>query len=199
MKKSSSSGSIHGDWRQQRRQRGVELYQKGWRQEEIAEALGVTQGAVSQWVTAYRQHGQEGIQARKHPGPAPKLEPERLGQLPALLEQGAEAHGFRGAVWTAARIAEVIERHFGVHYHPDHAGHLVRGLGWSQQKPLKRERKRNEAAIDAFREDRFPTLKRGHRSKEAPSSSSMRVGSTPSRRSPAPTRHGGRHPCSPLR
>jgi len=28
-----------------------------------------------------------------------------MAQLPALLEQGAEAHGFRGELWTCPRVA----------------------------------------------------------------------------------------------
>jgi transposase len=44
-----------------------------------------------------------------------------------LLERGAPAYGFRGEVWTCARVAEVIRREFGVLYHPAHVSRL--GLG----------------------------------------------------------------------
>jgi transposase len=46
-----------------------------------------------------------------------------------LLNQGAEAHGFVGDVWTQQRIAIVIKRIFGVSYHPDHIGRLLRSIG----------------------------------------------------------------------
>jgi transcriptional regulator with XRE-family HTH domain len=35
-----------GDWKEWRRRRAWELSEQGWKQKEIAEALGVTQGAV---------------------------------------------------------------------------------------------------------------------------------------------------------
>ena len=38
------------DWREGRRVRTWELHQQGWKQKDIAAALGITQGAVSQWV-----------------------------------------------------------------------------------------------------------------------------------------------------
>ena len=38
------------DWKEGRRLRAWELYQAGWKQVAIAEALGVTPGAVSQWL-----------------------------------------------------------------------------------------------------------------------------------------------------
>jgi transposase len=38
------------DWREGRRLRVFELKEQGWKQKEIAEALGVSEGAVSQWM-----------------------------------------------------------------------------------------------------------------------------------------------------
>ena len=38
------------DWREGRRLRAWELKEQGWNQQEIANALGVTKGAVSQWM-----------------------------------------------------------------------------------------------------------------------------------------------------
>jgi len=87
------------DWREVRRLRAWELHQQGWTQEQIAQALGVTQGAVSQWITRARQGGAVALQARPLPGAAPRLNPEQLQQLPtylAYLEQGAQAWGFSG-------------------------------------------------------------------------------------------------------
>ena len=34
--------------------------------------------------------------------------------------QGATAHGWPNALWTANRVAEVIRRRFGVSFHPEH-------------------------------------------------------------------------------
>jgi transposase len=83
--------------------------------------------------------------------------------LPALLRQGAEAYGFRGQVWTCGRIAAVIRREFGISYHPVHVGRLLQALGWSPQKPARRARQRDEAAITRWREDTWPAIKRGRR------------------------------------
>ena len=41
------------------------------------------------------------------------------------------AHGCHNEVWTTARIAELIEREFGVSYHRDDAGRLLHSIGWS--------------------------------------------------------------------
>src|SRR5262245_5801026 len=86
---------------------------------------------------------------------------EQLAKLPLLLAGGAEAFGFRGQIWTARRVTEVIRREFGVQYHFNHVGNLLRAAGWSPQKPLRRASQRNEAAIEQWRSARWPTLKRG--------------------------------------
>ncbi|HEY1352704.1 MAG TPA: helix-turn-helix domain-containing protein, partial [Ktedonobacteraceae bacterium] len=38
------------NWREGRRMRGWELHEAGWKQKDIAAALGVSEGAVSQWL-----------------------------------------------------------------------------------------------------------------------------------------------------
>jgi transposase len=56
----------------------------------------------------------------------PRLTAAQQAELPRLLARGAEAFGFLGKVWTSKRIATVIADEFGVRYHPDHVGRLLR-------------------------------------------------------------------------
>ena len=94
------------DWREGRRLRAFELKQLGWSQQRIAEALGVSKGAVSQWMKRARDGGGvEALKRRPAPGASPRLSEEQRMKLPELLERGAEAHGFRGEVWTCERVA----------------------------------------------------------------------------------------------
>jgi transposase len=158
------------DWREGRRLRAWELKQQGWTQQAIAAALGVTPGAVSQWLGRARHGGVAALRRRLAPGPTPKLTAEQRAQLPALLARGAEAFGFRGQVWTARRVTAVIRREFGVRYHPNHVGKLLRAAGWSAQKPVRRATQRDEAAIAAWHAERWPALKKGPPGRGGPSS-----------------------------
>jgi transposase len=146
------------DWREERRLRAWALHQQGWMGKTIAEALGVSKGAVSQWLKRAREGGVEALYSQPPPGPAPRLTAEQRARLPSLLARGAETFGFIGEVWTAKRVAMVIRGEFGVRHHPDHVGRLLRTAGWSPQKPIRRATQRDEAAIERWITERWPAL-----------------------------------------
>lgn len=146
------------------------LKEQGRPQKEIAEALGVSKGAVSQWMKRGRVGGVEALKAHPPKGRKARLTPEQKAQMPRLLAKGAEAYGFRGDVWTASRVAKVIERTFGVKYHRDHVGRLLREAGWSRQQPIERATQRDEAAIKQWYDERWPSLKKKPTRSRPPSS-----------------------------
>ena len=149
------------DWREGRRLRAFELKERGWKQTQIAEALGVSEGAVSRWIKRLREEGVEGLRQEPPPGAPSRLSEQQRARLPELLAQGAQAHGFRGEVWTCERVAIVIRKEFGISYHPAHVSRVVRALGLSLQKPMPRANQRDEQAIRHWKEQRWPELKKG--------------------------------------
>ena len=133
------------EWPEGLRQRAWELKQLGWKQQDIAAAL----------------------RRQRAPGPTPKLATDQGAQLPNLLAPGAEAYGYRGQVWTTRRVADLIHRNFGIRYHPSHVSRLLRSVGLSVQKPIQRATQRNEAAIEAWKQERWPALKKRRLKKNA--------------------------------
>lgn len=148
------------DWQEYRRFQAYELHQQGWNGNRIAEALGVTKSAVSQWLSKARAGGKEALRARKAEGPTPKLSQEQREKLPELLARGPQAYGFEGEVWTCSRVTKVIKQVYGVQYHPAHTSRILKTLAWTPQKPEVKASQRDEAAIEAWREERWPVLKK---------------------------------------
>jgi transposase len=159
------------NWREGRRLRAWELFQEGWPQQRIAAALGVTKGAVSQWLSRAQADGSPALRHRRPPGRRPKLTHQQRLQLLELLAQGPQAFGFRGDLWTQPRVARVIRRHFGVQYHSSQVGRILKQYHWSRQQPLRRASQRDEAAIRRWKEERWPALKKRPGTKAGPSSS----------------------------
>jgi transposase len=110
------------------------------------------------------------LRPRTSPGAPARLSARPLAPLPALLARGAPAFGLLGDGWTRARVAEVIKREFGVAYHPDPVGRLLRTIGWTVQKPVEQATQRDDAAIAVWREEQWPAIKKKRRRKGAPSS-----------------------------
>jgi len=109
-----------------------------------------------------REEGVEGLCLKPStPGATPRLSEQQRARLRELLARGAEAHGFRAEVWTCERAAELIREEFGVSYHPAHVSRVVRRLGLSLQKPMRRADRRNDEAIKHWKEKTWPELKRG--------------------------------------
>jgi len=138
--------------------RALALKQQGWTQRAIAEALGVSEPAVSQWLAAARRAGPDALRSHPPPGAAPKPTAGQKRLIPEFLWHGPEAYGFRGQVWTCARVARVIEEEFGVSYHKGHVGRLLAELRWTPQVPIRRAIQRDEGAIRRWRAEVWPEL-----------------------------------------
>ena len=158
-------------WKEARRLQAWHLKQQGWPQRQIAEALGVSAGAVSQWMARARDVGPEALRRRPPPGAPRRLSPEQLARLPELLHRGPPAYGFRGDLWTRSRVAAILRWECGVSSHPRHVGRLLDARRWSPQKPVRRARQRNEAAMAQWRDDTWPAIKKGRKSSSKRSSS----------------------------
>jgi len=151
---------------ERRRRQAVEAVAQGESPEAVARVVGVNRCSVFRWLNMARQP--DGLAAKPHPGPAPRLSPQQHRHLEDLLLQGAKAHGWPNQLWTCARIRVLIQRHFGVSFHHDHVGRLLRErLNWTPQKPQRRARERDEAAIEFFKRVRFPKIAAEARQRKA--------------------------------
>ncbi len=110
---------------ERRRRRAVALMQEGESPSTIARILGVARPSLYRWRQAAVTQP-EGLAAKPHPGPTPGLSDAQLVQLEDLLLAGATDHGWPNDLWTAKRVAEVIRRHFGLSYHPEHVRKILK-------------------------------------------------------------------------
>lgn len=136
------------------------LLDRGLSLNEVARRIGANASSVMRWRNARDKHGERGLRAKPVPGRPAKLTTGQKRRLVSVLLKGAIANGYRTELWTTARIAELIEHHFGVSYHRDHVGRLMSSLNWSYQKPDKRALQRDEQAIEQWKRKEWPRVKK---------------------------------------
>ena len=143
-----------------RRRLGGRLLKQGKGLREVARLVGASPSSVKRWEEAIKKGGMEALKAKPHPGRTPRLSSRQKGRLAKILLKGPLAAGFRTDLWTCPRVAQVIEHSFGVSYRPGWVWYILRGLGWSSQKPERRARERDEAAIARWRKVDWPRIKK---------------------------------------
>lgn len=145
---------------ERRRLRAIALLKEGYQPVEVARTLGVDRRSVRRWKAAYRQQGQRALKAVPAPGRPPKLSMEQGKTLEKDLLRGAEKAGFSTDLWTCPRVAELIKKRFGITYHVDHVGRVLRSLGWSPQKPARRAKERDQEQIQRWIKQDWSRIKK---------------------------------------
>ena len=144
---------------ERRRRQAVSLLNQGESPAVISRILGVARGSLYRWKAQSQQP--EGLKARAHPGPRPRLTEEQEFQLEVLLMAGATSHGWANELWTASRVGQLIRRYFGIQYHPDHVRKVLKKrLGWTSQQPQYRARERHNPRIDLWRRQEMRRIKK---------------------------------------
>jgi transposase len=103
------------------------------------------------------------LDRKQAPGRPQKLSLVQKRKLIDLLLEGPLALGYSTNLWTTRRVAEVIQRSFGIRYHPNHVWRVLQGLKWSCQKPERRARERDEDSIERWKKKRWPAIKKNDR------------------------------------
>lgn len=161
------------DLLEDRRRRALALLGAGLSLNEVGRRIGCNASSVMRWRDAHQRGGSAALKVRFSPGRPWKLGPDQRDRLVQLLLQGPLAHGYRTNLWTTARIAQLIQREFGVSYHRDHIGRLMESLEWSHQKPERRAVERDEEAIGRWKQRDWPRIKKTLRGWAPTSSSPM--------------------------
>lgn len=144
---------------ERRRRRAVELVEQGESPTRVARILGVRPASLHRWRRMARKP--HGLDARPIPGRAPRLSHYQLGKIERLLRQGAKKHGWPNQLWTADRVARLIQQRFGVSFHPEHVRKILKQrLGWTSQKPKRKARERNDKEVERWKGDELPRILR---------------------------------------
>jgi|SRR5215217_87646 len=155
---------------ERRRAAGRLLSQGHLSQAEVARRMGVSEAAVSHWARRLDEAGGSirGLRARARTGRPSRLSPEEWQQVVGLVRAGASTCGFPTERWTLKRVAQLIQRTFGVSYHPNYLAVRLHHLGLSPQQPRIRAKERDDSQVEAWLKHDWPRIKRGLKQAGAP-------------------------------
>ncbi len=145
---------------ERRRLRAIEMLERDIPVHVVADRLGVDRRSVRRWRRAHRRRGSLGLKARLASGRPPKLNPRQRRALVHSILDGPEAAGYRTALWSCRRIAQLVRDRFGVSYHPDHIGRLLRACGLTPQRPQRTAKERDDHRIRRWVLEEWPKVKK---------------------------------------
>lgn len=143
-----------------RRLEAAALFAQGRRQADVVHQLGVSRQTASRWYAAWRRDGREGLKGAGRAGRKPRMDTTAQDRLQAALLKGASAWGFPTELWTLDRVVHVIWKSSHLRYSRPQAWRILGQLGWSRQRPARRAKERDEAAIARWVRHEWPRVKK---------------------------------------
>jgi transposase len=150
-----------------RRRLAVQRLTAGYSIQEVADFLGVAPRSVRRWLAAYCRHGDDGLTAQPVPGRSPKLTTTQEKIVLRWLSDVPTEYGFPTDLWSASRLAQLINQEFGVSFNPDYLSTWLRQRGYTPQKPRRVPRERDDAAIAQWLTQDWPRIKQKARRRGA--------------------------------
>jgi transposase len=126
---------------------------------DVADFLGVDPSSVRRWLTAFREHGAAGLAAQPTPGRPPKLTPPQEKIVRRWLTDNPTDHGFPTELWTAGRLALLIDEEWGISFHPHYLTTWLRQRGYTPQLPRPVARERDDREIARWLDEDWPRIK----------------------------------------
>lgn len=153
---------------ERRRRLAVTRIAEGWTQKQVAAFFGVNIRTVGAWWARHRADPVHGLDAKPHPGAKPRLTPHQEAIVLSWFGQSATRFGFPNELWTAGRVAQLIEQTFRVRFHPHYLSAWLAQRRITPQKPEKQARERDPVKIQRWIDDEWSKVKK--KSRTAPHS-----------------------------
>jgi transposase len=162
------SAKRNKEWGIRTRLRCLLLCDEGKTMDQAARTSEVARSTVAEWIRKYRQGGLQAVRDRgPYVGKSPRLSPDQYQELRAIIRGGPEAAGLYTGVWTAAVVAEVLRKRFGVRLSLSQIRRTLRKLGFSVQYPRQKLSKADKECQRTWVEVELPDIKKKSKKKAA--------------------------------
>jgi len=145
------------------RKRAMSLIKSGEKKKDVASIFGVRPSTVSDWVKAYKTHGNKGLydikrgvksEDKKLLSDSQELEIQKM-----ILDTMPDQLKLPYALWTRKAVKELIKRELDIDIALTTTGYYLRSWGCSPQKPKKKAYEQNPKAVQKWLDEEYPAIK----------------------------------------
>ncbi len=136
---------------------------------QVAQTFGLGEQTVRDYLHSFLKRGLTSLKYKTAPGRRSKLtgRQRQRQQLKSWVKAGPLKAGYECACWSAMMVQDLIEKRFGVSYHPHYVSTLLRNLGFSFQKARFISDHLNEAKRKEWMAETWPKILRLAAAKKA--------------------------------
>ncbi len=155
---------------QEKRNIAMRLRDKGIKNQEVADIVGVHHCTISQWYSKYKQDKKLIVVAKRGrvKGACKKLSDEQEQKIIRLLiDKNPEQLQFKFALWTREAVRTLIKYEFDIDMPISTVGDYLAKWQFTSKKPIKRAYERKDSATKAWLEVTYPEIKKEAKKNDA--------------------------------
>ena len=150
------------------RQTAVRRVRDGEIPSAVIASYGLNRTTIYRWLMAEKKGGATALAARFHPGPPCKLSPRQKQQVRRwICGKDPRQYGFDFGLWTRKIVATLVQEKFNIKLGVTAVGRMLAELEITPQKPLRRAYERDPEAVELWKTQTYPKLKKRARARGA--------------------------------
>lgn len=150
------------------RKMAVRRVHEGERPSEVIKSYGLCRTSIYRWLRAEKKGGEAALRSRKSPGPVCTLTAREKQRVRTwICGKDPRQYGFDFGLWTRQIVSELIRTKLGKQLGVTAVGRLLAELEITPQKPLRRAYERDPEAVERWKAQEYPALRKRAKRRKA--------------------------------
>ena len=139
----------------------VKAIKRGKTHLEVAEFLGIKRQVVSRWWSTYKKFGISGLKMKSKANITDKSKVDKRTAAAVkkiILDKTPDQLNFGFMLWTREAVRQVLKRNYGIEIGLSAVGRLLKNVGLTPQKPMKKAYEQSSAAVRKWLKEEYPVI-----------------------------------------
>ena len=127
----------------------------------VTSSYGLGDKTIFKWLKLGREKGLDALAPKPRPGRGRVLTEFEAQEVKRWILSGdPRQYGFDFGLWTRQIVADLIKNRLGIQIGLTAVGDLLHRVGLTPQKPMRRAYERDDAEIQKWKEETYPSIKK---------------------------------------